>query len=260
MKSIQGRLTLMLVATVLILVACADALLYAYASSRLTAEFDRAMFAKAQMVSGMIAVGKEGKLEFDGPEVNLAEFREQGHHAYFEVRGADESVFARSPSLGEHELAQVSMAGIDGAGDIDLPDGSKGRALGFRFKAHREDEEGLVNPADKGRRPPVMASVVLAQGRDDLDKTLRVLASSLLGSAIVIVWDHRGGDGWSSPGIEAVESAGEGGGRVLGRVAESAVFHGGTADGTEADLPAVEQSAGAFGRGVSPGSVASRPT
>lgn len=177
MKSIQGRLTLMLVATVFILVACADALLYAYARSRLTEEFDRAMFAKAQMVSAMIAVGKNGQLEFDGPDVNLAEFREEAHHEYFEVRRPDESVFARSPSLGERDLAQVSMAGMEGSGDVILPDGSKGRAIGFRFKAHREDEEGIANEADKVRRPPVMASIALALGRNDLDKTLRVLAS-----------------------------------------------------------------------------------
>lgn len=178
MKSIRRHLTTRLLATVLAVSAAAGALLWAYARSRLTAEFDRGLAAEAHAVSSLVLREGDGRLEFNFPEADSPSFAGR-HPDYFEIWHGDGRVFARSVSLRGLDLSRPEHPG---AADVLLPNHKPGRSVAARFVPHAEADDlppaGAAAARSAAGLVPML--VVLARDRRPIDQTLRVLASSLL--------------------------------------------------------------------------------
>src|SRR5579871_4647405 len=136
MTSIRRRLTLRLLATVLVLGVVANACIYAYVRSRLIRSYDMALASKTQAVVAMFQFDVKDGIEYAPGDQDLVEFSAREHPAYFEVWKDDGTVVARSPSLGSGELARPSTESA--AKVISLPNGRPGRLLGIRKLPHVE--------------------------------------------------------------------------------------------------------------------------
>jgi len=180
MKSIQGHLILWLLATTLPLAAACGAILYFYADARLTSEFDRALLARAQLLSQSVTEN-DGRLDFDAPDADMGEFRRRRHPGYFEIWRSDGTVVARSGSLNGKDFF-AAVPAPRRVEDVSLPDGETGRGVVLRFEPQRDEEDDEAT-----RRAAVaQATLFLAIDRDPLDDTLGTIATSLLGAAAVM--------------------------------------------------------------------------
>src|SRR5579859_3171845 len=106
MSSIRKRLTVHLLATVLLLFVAGSILLYNYVSRRLTNQYDSTLAARARTVASLIQFDPKDGLEYGPTDQDLADYRPAEHPAYFQIwRDDTGSVVARSPSLAVADLA-----------------------------------------------------------------------------------------------------------------------------------------------------------
>ena len=177
MKSIQRRLVASLLVALSILFVAASALHYVYARGAFLRQFDNSLRAKIVSFSNMIEVEEEEghlvvDLEFDDNPV--PEFQASSDPEYFQVWRSDNSVFARSQSLGERDLPRIEGGvGEPLVQDIPLPDGRRGRAAAIWSAPVTEpgDEPEGYN----GRAPENQLLMVMARSRKELDRALATL-------------------------------------------------------------------------------------
>src|SRR5436189_3358565 len=106
MPSIRRRLTVHLLATVLLLFIASSLLLYNYVRGRLTSEYDSTLAARARTIAGLFQFDPKEGLEYGSTDQDLADYRPADHPTFFQVwRDDTGSVIARSPSLGTADLA-----------------------------------------------------------------------------------------------------------------------------------------------------------
>ena len=191
MKSIQGHLTRWLVTTIALLAAICGVALYFYVKDELTEEFDRAAMVKARMVGSWCSQDENGRVEFDaGDEMEMAEFRPRVRHhpSYFEI-WEDEGtrigkVVARSPTLLDRDLP---CSGIRvGFQDLGATYGVPLRAVKFYFTPEIQVDEDEKGPTTR-RYGPTQLVIVLATDRQELDKTLNTLGTSLAAAGCALL-------------------------------------------------------------------------
>jgi signal transduction histidine kinase len=196
MRSIQGRLIRTVLLGVVGVAAVTGALLYAYVRASLVRQFDEALLGKARALAMLVDRSAEGKIEFDFVPSAMPEFASPVNGEYFQMTREDGTTFASSPSLADRDLSPTA-ASSDGVciGDLSLPDGRAGRAIELRFTPRPEvDDDGRPRIAS-GPAPTLL--LTLARDRGELDRTLRVLWSSLLGGAIVLAFGSAGIVSWA---------------------------------------------------------------
>lgn len=174
MTSLRGRLTWGLTLACCLLWSGAAGALYLAMRAGLTAEFDRSLRAQAQTLE-VLSSQENGILEFDWSPEAMASFARAERPDYFEIRLADGSTWKRSPSLAGTSLPPLASDGVPRFSNLVLPDGLAGRAAAVRFVVPQTDEPPLPAVA-----PPVSAALVVARHRTDLDRSLRLLALTLL--------------------------------------------------------------------------------
>ena len=174
MSSIQGRVllgtTLALAATLL----GAGAALYALVRESLVAEVDRALVAKARLLSSMVEQERE---EVDLDDLDLTELDpEPGSYLQLQTPSAsgEPRVLYRSSSLGEATLSAPGLATREPTTTwIDpLPAQVRGRAVVLEFAPRVEHRR---------RGEPLRLVMILARETRELDQALSTLRSLLLG-------------------------------------------------------------------------------
>lgn len=191
--SIHQRLILGLLGGMLLLFAASGTLLYGYLRTVLTSQFDAALAAKAHALSGLIKQESDGSLELDFSADSLPEFGPRGRSDYFQVWRADGTSLQRSASLAGVDLAHdIGMTAGVRFTDVSLPDGRPGRSVEFQVvpvaeENENEDQECLgPPPAGADSVPSTRVRLVVAQDRSELERTLRILFSSLVGVAVLL--------------------------------------------------------------------------
>jgi signal transduction histidine kinase len=133
MKSIQGRLTVYMVAGTALLLLAVGLILDIQLSKQFDREFNRSLLAKALT---MVTLAKQdnGEVEFDLVEELAPEFKPGVRPEYLQLMFQDGTVLRKSSSLGEADL-RVSAASLDHPSfeDLTLPDGRPGRMVTFKF-------------------------------------------------------------------------------------------------------------------------------
>ncbi len=198
MHSIQGRLTVYIVAGTAVLLAAAGIAVDRSLTETLAAEFDRNLLAKA-MTLVSLTDQEPGLVEFDFSEEFMPEFGESEQPEYFELWLDDGSLLARSASLGDARMRSSD----DGSeqpvfADWVLPDGRAGRSVQVTFvprmdlddedetdapdsgtpAAHFDATDG-AEPASPAQVELKSATLVLAKGRESLDQLLTLTRTTL---------------------------------------------------------------------------------
>ena len=180
MRSLRLQLVLGTAAgTAAVLLAC-GLVLYERIDRALRAEFDEALVARARSLTALAE--QDGyELEFELTEFSLPEFEPSDRAEYYQIRLPDDTVLARSPSLGEAALDQPTVpAGKTVVRSVTLPDGRPGRVVGIGFVPRQEQPPG-------GQVQPV--TLTLALGRDTLGlrHALARVGTILAGVGVVAV-------------------------------------------------------------------------
>lgn len=138
MRPLHQRLTLGIVSALSALLAVVGVLVYPVITSFLRSEFDDALLLRARQLTGQDATGASS---FDLGFTNQVgkEFQPGPNAEYFEVRQADGTVLARSPSLGDFRLTlRKANEASPAFFNVKLPDGRRGRAVSLRFSGSAE--------------------------------------------------------------------------------------------------------------------------
>jgi two-component system, OmpR family, heavy metal sensor histidine kinase CusS len=146
--------------------------LYALVERSLLAEVDRALIAKARLLSSMVEqLGDELNLEF--VETEMSEFLADEHSAFLQVSLARGDVLYRSPTLGEHTLDLGAVSDAPTVAWTELPTHYRGRKVTLYF------EPELGQPADPAVKRAKLALVVARDARE-VDRALATLRERLL--------------------------------------------------------------------------------
>ena len=219
MKSIQGRLTVYIVAGTALLLLAVGLVLDIQLSKQFDKEFNRSLLAKA-LTMVTLTEQDNGEVEFDLVEDLAPEFKPGGRPEYLQLLFQDGTVFRKSSSLGDADL-RISAAALDQPRfeDLALPDGRPGRMVTFKFipiddsggeedDGESGDEESGDNPdtensddassgagldddsedtstADPGRQ--ILIDLALAQGKESLDELLATMRTTLLLAFILLM-------------------------------------------------------------------------
>ena len=116
--------------------------------------------------------------DFDFVEVEMPEYQPSREAEYFQVWDEDADPVVRSPSLEGRDLP-FRRPTVDGPRrfNLDLPDGRSGRAVAMFF---------VPRPSDADVRPESLM-LVMARSRETLDRTLAVLLTGLLTTAVLLL-------------------------------------------------------------------------
>ena len=174
MNSLRRQLTRELFVVLAVLLGAALLALYAVMWLKLTKSFDVALEARALGVSALAEL-ESGRLEVDFSDKILRGFAAGKARNYFELRGPDGAVVARSLSLRANSLPRPPGGAAEKAAywNCTLPNGRPGRAIGFLFKPKAADAHPITET--------VLAELVVAVDRDDLDDTLGGLLAAVAG-------------------------------------------------------------------------------
>ncbi|MDZ4859267.1 MAG: hypothetical protein SGI88_09790, partial [Candidatus Hydrogenedentes bacterium] len=128
------------------------------------------------LVSGDgVYLGVSDEFDFAFDKAALPEFQPSSKAEYYHVWDEDNDTVAKSPSLGEAALAiPHAVATSPRTYNITLPDGRSGRAIARQF-IPRSDGPGENEPL----------TLVMAQSREGLDQSLRVVRTGLLMAAVL---------------------------------------------------------------------------
>ncbi|MBL4847844.1 MAG: hypothetical protein JKY65_20200 [Planctomycetes bacterium] len=123
----------------------------------------------------MIGYRLETHIEVEFAELGMPAFA-QGGEAFLEIRQSQRVIY-RSPSLDGGALPEVTESSRPLAGSwAVLPDGRRVRALALEFAPRRESR--------RGPEPPRLR-LVLARQADDVESTLAVFSTRLIGVGLV---------------------------------------------------------------------------
>ncbi|MCX7626078.1 MAG: sensor histidine kinase N-terminal domain-containing protein, partial [Candidatus Sumerlaeaceae bacterium] len=179
-RSLQNRLIISAVLTVIVLGAISNYVAYRVVNYRLTRAFDDALESKAKALLSLTKVEKDGNIEIEFASDSMPEYASRVSPEYFLIISERGEVLARSPSLAAADVARMPQKHFTSqrAFDHPLPDGRMGRVLVFQGSPIVEkDSEEEWQPAD-----PNAASlgdplwVVVARERAPLDRSLRHVA------------------------------------------------------------------------------------
>lgn len=198
MKSIRAELARRILGGTAALVVVAGAVFCAITHSRLVAEFDRALEAKADALESLSS-REERKLDLEFSGDSMPEFEDDEEPKYFEVFLADGTVVKKSPTLGEHDLPRDPRISDDEIfRDVELPNGRRGRLVQIAF-APEVDEPDPEDTANGQVDPDIVelpASVdldslqlvvVVARSREHLDDLLASMYLALGGLCVVLL-------------------------------------------------------------------------
>jgi signal transduction histidine kinase len=182
MSSMRKQLTWWLVAVTTCLVICVSAALYGYVRSALLGEFDASLLAKAKGLAALLRIEPDGKFDLD--LAPLSENQPRGKPDYYEII-LDNAVLERSVSLKHSDLVSLDAAEAHtGAWNVILPDGRHGRALALTATPRAEDQYRSPQLLDIAAKHP--ARIVVAYQRNEIDRALNALLSSLVIAAVVL--------------------------------------------------------------------------
>src|SRR5258706_5130485 len=155
-RSLRARLTIGVIAVVAALLVAFASLLYVAARNAAWQQHDDGLVARVR------ALAASSELDDGVYEISLPPESGPGRQAFIEVWRPDGTVLARSPSLGAKDLpATLAGSAAPAFGDLELPDGRTGRAIGLRF----------LPRTDVGTQAR-MLSLVLADGTQDVDTSI----------------------------------------------------------------------------------------
>ena len=152
---------------------------YAFMWHRLLAEFDVGQVTKARTIAAMVEMNGS-TISFDADLEQMPEFSAKRNPEYFEIWLSDGKALARSPSLGNKELAKFPGESNPTGQPILLPDGHKGRAITLLFTVHPEHENDSAQPPAQQTATVVLAArpVEVNHALDDLSWLLTVLCTA----------------------------------------------------------------------------------
>ena len=185
MRSLQREIIVRVLLAMLATLVVSGAGLYIYARFALIREFDLGTAAKARTLAALVEIDPHGALEVEFTAESLPEYYSKAPDRFFELRRADGSVLARSPSLNGRTLLPTEAVLEPHEGfDLDLPNGRPGRATIVRFQAWPEPAKpGVARqfPADLED-----FTLVLARDRGELNRTLRLLLTAMLFAGVAL--------------------------------------------------------------------------
>ena len=207
--SLRRRLSLGLLAGLLVTGLLVAAGLYAYLDRLLTAAFDAALVEQARVLAAMAdqeaTPAGLGPLQFELDERSRPEFltgADPATRGYYDLRDADGLVFARSGSLRDVPAAAAPTAAAlpapppgevrSSVRDAALPGGVEGRVVTLRFWPAVEGPDGADMDAESAAALPGGAArakvmtLVLGVSRRPLDRTLVRVFLGLLGGGLVL--------------------------------------------------------------------------
>lgn len=197
MTTIRAALTWKLLLAFVVPLAAAGVATHLLIRDELVEQFDDTLVARATAVAAVtrqtgetVVVDLPPRLveEFEAPasrqrvgDTEGDEEREDRDEGYFEIRGRDGTLVARSASLGQADLPNPSRTGEEGAaiGDIRLPNGASGRAVALRVTPRLD-----TNAPESGSESLIL---VLAAARTDLDRTLAFISLLLTGAGVLLL-------------------------------------------------------------------------
>jgi len=188
LRSIRKQLTVWLLASLFVLIAISGVVTYALLRRSLTAEYDRGLLAKARALATLTEEGPGGNIEFEFHDEYMPEFELGKKREYFEIWLANGRVLERSHSLESRDLPrQAGTFDKPVFWDVSLPDGCRGRAVGFAFIPQAEEKdkpraEDKVPRGEIGQR----VTLVLARSREDLNRTLYLLSVGMGGAGLLL--------------------------------------------------------------------------
>lgn len=180
MRSLRSRLMLYLLVGSGALLAVGGICLYRVISSRLQADFDEEMAAKAQSLA-LLTEQAGGVVWVELPKEGLPEFAEKTGREFFQFWLADGRVLRRSSSLEGSDLPQSAPALSPAASepqlwDAVMPNGRLGRFVRIAFLPRIDDhpEGEMPDPEEVVRFDPAgpKATLVLARERREVDRFL----------------------------------------------------------------------------------------
>ena len=194
--TIRARMSRTLLLAFLPLVLAAGAGLYLFVRAALIARVDDGLFARAQSLAGMLGFEPTG-LELDPTGDALPQYESSDSGEFFQVwtlaDGAPASVVARSESLDGADLPVRVPDDTAAAWDATLEDHGRVRLTAMRFTA-RPDESDSASADDEAATPPPPGTppdepvvIVVARSRQELDRTLALLAAALGGAGVVLI-------------------------------------------------------------------------
>ncbi|HUI06816.1 MAG TPA: ATP-binding protein [Verrucomicrobiae bacterium] len=183
MKSIQMRLMAGLLGSSLLVFGIGAAVIHFATRALLFREFDATLRAKAMALAAATDVNR-GVVEFDLADELLQEFSRPHSAEYFQLTDANGRTLARSASLGTNDLARLfGTMNSPRLWNLNLPDGHRGRAIGFQFAP---EESGTNGPPSTAAAPNRIVTLVVARSLRDVTHTLGALTSALLLAAAVV--------------------------------------------------------------------------
>lgn len=183
--SLQNRLILSAILTVIALGAISSYVTYRVVKYRLTRAFDDTLESKARALLSLTKVERDGGFEFEFASDSMPEFASQSSPEYFLLIASDGSVLARSPSLGTADLTKTALNRVTSEDTFDrpLPDGRMGRVLAMRgfpvVERDSENEDGSPSQQAVASFVPAPIWVVVARERAPLDRSLRHVSVAL---------------------------------------------------------------------------------
>jgi two-component system heavy metal sensor histidine kinase CusS len=182
-RSLRRRLTRIAIAVVGVTLCLSAFTVYEAFSRALSQAFDDHLLDDARWVASMVE--ERTQLPWEWEPAALGEFDAVQEPAYFQAWLDDGHVFARSPSLAEHELPRGS-----GAHDLQLPDGREGRVLSVELTPRLDNES---QSRASGRK----VTIAVARGSRELSRARLTLRSLLIGGCLLGVALAAFAIGWS---------------------------------------------------------------
>ena len=179
-RSLRLRLTVAIVGVLTVLFVCLSLVLHAVFARALYRQFDGRLLGDAAAIAGM-AEDESPEVEFESE--SLPDFASARRPSYFEAWLDDGRVLARSPSLGERDLARPGRAAAPVFTDLALPDGRAGRGVELRQPLRIEAPAGL--DGSPSRVSPKFVTVVVARGTEELVETLALVRGWLFGLTLL---------------------------------------------------------------------------
>lgn len=184
--SIRGNLTRALLAGLLALSCATAAVTYVVARGAILRQHDLALLAKAKALATLLHWDESDGYEFELTDGMTAEFERNYLPDYFQVWLPDGSVAVRSRRLGTHNLPQLAnKPDAHRFATLRHPRGGRLRAVGLTFVPQVE-HGGPPNPAEIRRPPDTPATVVVAQGTQQVDRLLGLLLGVVVASGLVV--------------------------------------------------------------------------
>ncbi len=177
MRSLRKRLLLGTTVAVAAVLALAGWTLYALVERSLVGEVDRALVAKARLLSSMVQQ-EDRTLEVEFEELDMWEFSTPERGGFLQLWRAGGEPLYRSPSLGDgaFELRAASSALTPEWIDLFPSDvGARGRAVTLHFQPRLE-----LGGSEIGEIVPEKLTLVLARDAREVERALATLKGLLL--------------------------------------------------------------------------------